>query len=933
MGGVPVFPAAFLLSLALLLAGTSRAIDPETLPEVGYHPGGIAYWDTPFFANAFHNAPGWIEYQEGQWGSSVPIWNNPQFNENGYPRYLNPDRRLRALVFGLHVENDNRPSHWPRRRATAQGRVVVEWQGNADIRASSGGTFGGPGNETGRIDNGRRVYTYGPNSHLQWIEIHDIDPDDPITDIKVWLSDPDNSESASQEGALFHATFLARLADAPWGVVRLMNMTNTNASPEQDWSDRRRPGHAFMTGVLNPRSPAEGSPGNRETGIAWEHAVALSNQSGHDLWINIPHLATDDYVRNLARLIRHGSDGTDPYTEPTTDPIHAPLNVNRRVYLELSNEIWASGYSFPQGDWAQQQATALGITKPQFNARRFCEVWRIFQEEFGGNERLVRVAAIFTAADWYTRPFLEEIAAFGPTLTPPVTPDVIAVTTYFGNGIQDFAYDRAQIQAASDDRWFLLDETFDAGGGTMRPVSVAAKDPYWSSETLERHLNETFDEWVRRLLSGDAREGAGPDAVGVGGGFDLWVVDLANTLFPTPIPVVAYEGGPSLYTDNLDGGDPRDDGLTTFMEALNRHPRFREVYEIHLNMAEAKGLWTHMMFVDSGRWGKYGQWGHLEYLDQNPDDAVKYRFLLDWISEAATRNHPSRPVGDTPEWNTPHNLPVAVYGEAYSAEIAYDGADAPLSLDIIAQLLPDGIQLAPAAGENRVLVSGTPTVGGLGYLQLRITDADGDPNWRTFTVRTVGGPNTILESNLEGTNPGRALPWESTYTRAIGLDFSGITRGSGIIPADGDDMIAFSVNAPPEEADSTLALAVADNEYLAFTVAPPEGSTLDLAGHELRLGLRRIDYHAPRRFALLASSDGFQEAQAVFLSPRIDSTDDQELRIVLPDTSSWRNLSQPVEFRLYGYGGQWGGHRMALLSLRLDGTLRGSQNAETWSVD
>ena len=39
----------------------------------------------------------------------------------------------------------------------------------------------------------------------------------------------------------------------------------------------------------------------------------------------------------------------------------------------------------------------------------------------------------------YTEPFLNELRAYGPTRVPPVTPDVIAGTTYFGNGIQDWA--------------------------------------------------------------------------------------------------------------------------------------------------------------------------------------------------------------------------------------------------------------------------------------------------------------------------------------------------------------------------------------------------------------------------------------------------------------------------------------------------------------
>jgi hypothetical protein len=609
---------AYLIGL-VALAGPGRPppcaapLNPATLPQVGYHLGGIAYWDTPYFANALWNSNGWIEFEDFQWGAGIPHWNNPQFDANGYPRYLNPGKKLRAITYALHGDYGNRPAHWPRRTLPAEGKVVLAWKGDADIRLNRSSDYladESSGPETGRLADGRRVYRYRDGAYVQYLEIHDIGTS-PVTGIQVWLSDPDDPMNVSLEGRVFHPLLLRRLAEADWGFIRFMNWQETNANPQRDWSDRRPPTHFTQTGTLHPRPPATGSPGNRGSGCAIELLPMLCNTARKDLWICIPHLATDDAVRRTARLIRFGSDGTDPYSTPTLTPAYPPLDPDLRVYVEYSNEIWSNGYSFPQGDWAQEQAAALGITKAQFNARRFCRVWRIFEEEFGADAaaRLVRVAALFTAADWYSRPFLREMADFGASLDPPLEPDVVAVTTYFGNGIQEWAFERARTRADGGDRWFLTPETFDAGGGTMRPVSIPPDSSYWNSRALERHLGETFTEWKYRLLSGDAREGAGPDATGIGGGFDLWVRELAQTTFTRPKPIIAYEGGPSLYTDHHDGGDPRDDGLTTFMEALNRRARFQEVYRIHLNMAKSKGLRTHVMFTDCSPFGKYGQWG------------------------------------------------------------------------------------------------------------------------------------------------------------------------------------------------------------------------------------------------------------------------------------------------------------------------------------
>ncbi|MDX2175475.1 MAG: hypothetical protein SF028_03285 [Candidatus Sumerlaeia bacterium] len=916
---------AVLLVATLGAASPLRAIDPATLPQVGYHPSGIAYWDTPFFADATMNSSAWMTYAPSTWGSGVLSWNQPGFDANQYPRAMVPGMNYRMILYGLHTDYGSRPATWPRRGQAATGKVTLTWSGNADIRLNGGGTFlsaESNGAATGLLDNGRRTYLYTGTAQVNWLEVHGIDAADPITDIDVWLPDPADPANTTLEGQLFHPTFLARLADAPWGFIRFMNWSSTNASPEQDWSDRRLPDAAFMSGTQNTRQPSATAGGYRVTGVAWEYCVALCNEADKDLWLTVPHLATDDYVRKLAQLVRYGSDGVEPYTSTQASPVWAPLEPGRRVYIEYSNEIWSSGGSFPQGDWAQQQATALGITKGRFNGRRFSEVFSTFQDVFGGTDGLVRVAAVFTANDSYNQDFLNEMAAYGPTLSPPAEPDVVAVTTYFGNGIQDWAYLRSLEQAGTADQWFNTTATFDAGGGNMRPVRVDPAHAYWSGADLERHLQATFDEWEYRMLSGDAREGAGPDAVGIGGGFGQGIIDMARTYFPTPKPIIAYEGGPSLYTDGYDGGDSRDDGLTMFMEALNRHPRFETVYRMHLNMAKSKGLRSHSMFTDSGPWGKFGQWGHLEYLSQNPSQAPKYQFLLDWIGEQASLRHIDDVLGAAPSFATPHTLPVAVYGTPYSADIVVTGGDGARTITPIAGSTRGGLALDVLPGDpDRVRIAGTPSEGGRSFAYLRVTDADGDPAWRTFTVRTVGGAETILEANFEGTNPSAQLAWTPTYILASGLAYTGVQRGAGVLTRTSDNSYAWAQNMPAAEVDSTLALAVADNEYLAATITPPAGHTLDLAGKEVRFTIRRLSYHAPRRYAVMTSVAGFAAGAEVFTTDRDGGEEDSEHRFTLPDIPSFEALASPVEFRIYGFAGQYGGHATSLTELRVDGVL------------
>ncbi len=888
--------------VALLVTTTARGFDPATLTEIGLGLGGHPYWSHPAFANNLWNGSGWIEFATNQWGSNVYFENNPQFNTNGFPRYLNPGLRLRGIVYSLHA-NDTRPAGWPDRTTLARGRVVLTWQGDADIRANGGTYLAGEssGAATGRLVNGRRVYRFTGNARLEFITIEDINAANPITDIKLWLPDPSDPDNATLEGQLFHPTFLARLNDRPWAFLRFMDWNDTNASPQRDWSDRRLPAHAFQQGVLNRRVPATGFAGDRGTGGAFEHMVALCNATGRDMWINVPHLATDEFVTKLAQLIRYGSDGVNPYGSPQTNPVFAPLNPARRVFVEYSNEIWSGGNSFPQGNWAQEQATAAGITKEQFNARRFCQVWKIFHDVFAGDtQRVVRVAAVWTGSSNYTAGFLNEIAACGATLSPPQTADIVSPTTYFGNGIQDWAYARARAQAGRSDPWFYTTATY-TNAGNVRPVSVPASDPYWNSPAVLQHLAETFTEWKRRQLSGSTQTGGGPDATGLGGGFDVSLRAAITNAFGALKPIVSYEGGPSIYTDYLDSGDARDAGITTFMELLNRQPQFADVYRTHLNLAKAKGLRTHGAFVDVARWGRYGQWGHLEYLAQPVTNSVKWQFLLNWPGEVAGLRHVDEPLGSVPAFLTPAKLPVAIWGQPYAQTITHSNAT---TLTLVDSVLVPGISFLNGQ------VAGTPNGTGESFLFVRLTDPDGDPAWRTFYFKTVGGPGTILECNFEGTNPAQNLPWTARYVLKSNVTYSGWSRGTGIIQQAGNDALTWSQNMPANEADSTLALAQAENEHWQFTLTPAQ--FLDLRGAEVRFTIRRIDYHAPRRYALLVN--GALE----FDTGRLTDTTDREFVVNLAGGV----YTNAVEFRLVGYAGQYGGHQTSLRAFKLTGGAR-----------
>jgi hypothetical protein len=205
----------------------------------------------------------------------------------------------------------------------------------------------------------------------------------------------------------------------------------------------------------------------------------------------------------------------------------------------------------------------------------------------------------------------------------------------------------------------------------------------------------------------------------------------------------------------------------------------------------------------------------------------------------------------------------------------------------------------------------------MNYVYARVTDADGDPAWRIFTFYVAGGPGTLVEADLRGTDPALHAPWMATYSvgGTVG-SYSGLQLGPGALAAAGNDALTFTVGAPPTM--STLAGALQDREYVALTVQAASGSSLHLRQGELRFTIDRADYHSPRSYAVFTSVGGFALGQEVFVSPQLWETDEpREFTVSLPDEAVYDGLTGPVEIRIYGFDAQYDGHRTRLTALKL----------------
>jgi hypothetical protein len=92
----------------------------------------------------------------------------------------------------------------------------------------------------------------------------------------------------------------------PFDAIRFMDYLRTNNSTIQTWDQRPK--------VTDAQYTINGGP--------YEYAIDLGNVLNKDIWINVPALADDDFVRRLGALVR------------------ARLKPNLHCYVEYSNEVW-----------------------------------------------------------------------------------------------------------------------------------------------------------------------------------------------------------------------------------------------------------------------------------------------------------------------------------------------------------------------------------------------------------------------------------------------------------------------------------------------------------------------------------------------------------------------------------------------------------------
>lgn len=177
---------------------------------------------------------------------------------------------------------------------------------------------------------------------------------------------PGYDQPTTPESGPWTREYVAFLRRLNAGTIRAMDFLRTNGSAVRTWADVGK--------LTDDRYGDEGRGGPPEA------MVDLANRVGADLWINIPHGADDDCVRQYANVIKNG------------------LDPPRFVYLELSNEVWNTAFSIAKNTAFFK---AAGVADPECDganptvktrqayAKRLTQVVAIFREVLGDRVRPV----------------------------------------------------------------------------------------------------------------------------------------------------------------------------------------------------------------------------------------------------------------------------------------------------------------------------------------------------------------------------------------------------------------------------------------------------------------------------------------------------------------------------------------------------------------
>lgn len=377
------------------------------------------------------------------------------------------------------------------------------------------------------------------------------------------------------ETQVFHPRFLKN--QEPYRMLRFMDWMETNNSSIVDVADYPTIDDAFWHRVPLP-------------------VIAdLGNRLGSDLWINVPHGASDAFVDHLATTLRDS------------------FRTDRRIFVEYSNENWNGIFS--QGTEISGQFCpgfadlAAGCQNDGIPGNGIACERDPNTFSLGPAQAPCFAALIRAWGDRSVQIFDRFDAAFGSAARARTTRVIAA-------------------QAANPDlgRQILVRNVTGQSFTVASRVDAYASAPYFGTEycTPDSGINPDTHPAVYANVNAFL-DHVEANAMARARGFMTSSKSMLTTNFPgDDIRHIAYEGGQHFAGI---GGFTFNATCESIFDAANRSARMNGIYRDYLLDWKANGdEFTH--FANTGRWSVFGWWGALEHTFQDPATSPKYQALL-----------------------------------------------------------------------------------------------------------------------------------------------------------------------------------------------------------------------------------------------------------------------------------------------------------------
>jgi hypothetical protein len=504
-----LFRVLAFLALAALVHGADP-VKPQS--RLGINLAGPADWNTELpFVDVFRLSRQWISQKKGEgWGKGPAL----ELDARGWVKRLEPDCSAETPLCTIQG------GHYP------GGDYTVLFDGEGKIEFNGGGArvvSSTPGRMVVNIDAGKGGF---------FLRVRETKPENHVRDIRVIMP---GFETTYRDNP-WHPKFLARWKGV--ACLRFMDFQETNNSKQRSWKDRPLPEDATWT----------------RAGIPVELLCDLANRLEADPWFCLPHLADDDYVREFARLAK------------------ARLDARHKAYVEYSNEVWNG--QFQQAKYAGAEGQKRGIGGKSweaawhFTAERSVEIFKIWEEVFGGTARLVRVLPSQAANAYVSK----QIVGWRDSAKHA---DALAIAPYISLNIP-------------------------AQGKRLTAAEVAS----WTVERLLDHAEtNSLPECIR------------------------WMEENRKVAQQYGLRLVCYEAGQHFV--GVQGGENNAE-LTKLLHAANAHPRMAGLYRKYFAAWEKSDGDLLCHFSSVGRWSKWGSWGLLQFADEDAKRSPKFMATMEW---------------------------------------------------------------------------------------------------------------------------------------------------------------------------------------------------------------------------------------------------------------------------------------------------------------